>query len=60
MIIVGIAAVFVVGVAAQSVRAVIQDVRALNRSGRRLTDRGGDVNGVSPAGVTAIGNNITH
>ncbi len=43
-----------------SVGLIIRDVRALHRSGRQLTDRPVDVDGMSPAGVSAMGNNITH
>ena len=52
--------VVLLAVLAAAVTVMVNDVRGLHRGGRRLTDREVDVSGVSPAGVTAIGNNFTH
>lgn len=43
-----------------SVRGVARDLRRLHRTGRNLVERPSDADGVSAAGVVAIGNNITH
>ena len=52
--------VVLLAVLAAAVVVMVKDVRGLHRGGRSLTDREVDVSGVSPAGVTAIGNNVTH
>ena len=43
-----------------SVAVMIRDVRGLHHKGRQLTDREGDINGVSPGGAIFIGSNLTH
>jgi hypothetical protein len=57
MILIGVA---LLAVLAASVTVMVRDIRGLHRGGRTLTDREVDVAGVSAAGVTAIGNNVTH
>jgi uncharacterized membrane protein YhaH (DUF805 family) len=52
--------VVLLAVLAASVAVMTKDLRGLHRSGRTLTDREVDVAGVTPAGVTLIGNNYTH
>lgn len=60
IVVVIVAGVALVTIAALSFRSIFRDVRGLHRSGKQLTDREVDVDGVSPGGVTAMGNNITH
>jgi hypothetical protein len=43
-----------------SVGYLMRDLRTLHRGGRSLTDAGGDAAGVSPAGMTFIGNTGSH
>lgn len=47
-------------VAIMSTALVARDMRRLHRRGRSLTDSPGDAAGVTAAGMTAFGNNITH
>jgi hypothetical protein len=39
---------------------LVRDVGRLHHGGRSLTDAPGNAAGVSPAGMTVIGNNLTH
>ena len=55
-----LAGVVLLATAVLSIRSIIGDVRGLHRSGKRLTDREGDVSGLSAGAVTAMGNNVTH
>ena len=43
-----------------SVWLVGRDLRRLHRTGRSITEAPSDAAGVSAAGLTAIGNNMTH
>lgn len=54
-----IAAVLLLGVVI-SIVLLARDVGRLHHEGRSLTDAPGDAGGVSPAGMTAIGNNVLH
>jgi hypothetical protein len=47
-------------VAAASIALVTRDMGHLHRRGKSLADKPGDASGVSAAGMTAIGGNITH
>ena len=47
-------------VAIVSIALVTRDMRRLHRSGKSLADKPGNAGGVSAAGMTAIGGNITH
>jgi hypothetical protein len=54
-----IASVLVLGVAI-SLLLLVRDVGRLHHAGKSLVDAPGDAAGVSPAGMTVIGNNLTH
>lgn len=56
-IVVASAIAFAVGL---SVGYLVRDVRRLHRSGKALTERPGDADGVSPAGITFMGNVGSH